>query len=57
MAIVLIGLYGFLYMTLKAENFALLAGALGLWVTLASIMFLTRRIDWYATQQRDSAAP
>lgn len=47
MAGILTGLYGFLYMTLKAETFALLAGALGLWLTLAIVMFLTRRIDWY----------
>jgi inner membrane protein len=48
MALILAGLYAFLYMTLKAETYALLAGALGLWVALAVIMFLTRRIDWYA---------
>ncbi len=47
MAFVLVALYSFLYMTLNAETYALLAGALGLWLTLAIIMFLTRRIDWY----------
>jgi inner membrane protein len=47
MALVLAALYSFLYMTLRAETYALLAGALGLWATLATIMFLTRRIDWY----------
>ncbi|MDX1507372.1 MAG: cell envelope integrity protein CreD [Woeseiaceae bacterium] len=40
-------LYLFLYMTLKAETYALLAGAIGLWITLATIMTVTRRIDWY----------
>ncbi len=44
---VLLLLYSFLYMTLKAENFALLAGTIGLWVSLGAIMYLTRRIDWY----------
>ena len=48
---VLLLLYGFLYMTLQAETYALLAGALGLWATLAIIMFLTRRIDWYAMSE------
>ena len=48
MAVVLAGLYAFLFMTLKAATYALLAGALGLWVALAVVMFLTRRIDWYA---------
>ena len=45
---VLFALYAFLYMTLKAESYALLAGSLGLWAALAVTMFLTRRIDWYA---------
>jgi len=47
MTIVLLLLYGFLYMTLKAENYAMLVGAIGLWVSLAATMYLTRRIDWY----------
>ena len=47
MALVLGLLYCFLYLTLNAETYAMLAGAIGLWVTLAVIMYLTRRIDWY----------
>ena len=55
-------LYGFLYLTLSAENFALLAGAIGLWVALALIMYLTRRIDWHdkagdVTGQRPVSTP
>jgi inner membrane protein len=41
-------LYGFLYVVLKREDFALLLGALGLFVILAVIMYATRKIDWYA---------
>lgn len=48
MALILSGLYSFLYMTLKAESYALLGGAIGLWATLAVVMYLTRRIDWYS---------
>jgi inner membrane protein len=44
---VLFVLYCFLYMTLTAETYALLAGSIGLWAALAMIMYLTRRIDWY----------
>lgn len=40
-------LYGFLYLLLRAEDAALLAGSLGLFTMLAIVMFLTRRIDWY----------
>ncbi len=48
MASVLGLLYAFLYMTLKAESYALLVGAIGLWAALAAVMWTTRRIDWYA---------
>jgi inner membrane protein len=40
-------LYGVLYLTLRAENYAMLAGSIGLWITLGLIMYLTRRIDWF----------
>jgi len=43
----LVGLYGFLYLTLNAENYAMLAGSIGLWMILGLVMYLTRGIDWY----------
>jgi inner membrane protein len=51
--LMLICLYGFLYLILRAENFALLAGSLGLWVSLGIVMYLTRRIDWHRWGRRD----
>ena len=51
---ILVLLYGFLYMTLKAESFALLTGAIGLWAALATIMWVTRNIDWYGYAERDA---
>ena len=54
MAGILLVLYSFLYLTLNAETYALLAGSLGLWVTLAMIMYLTRRIDWFAKTALDN---
>jgi len=47
-AALLAALYGFLYVTLRAEDYALLFGALGLFVVLAAFMFLTRRVDWFS---------
>lgn len=44
---VLAALYGFLYMTLQAENYAMLFGSIALWVALAAVMYLTRNINWY----------
>jgi inner membrane protein len=52
MAALLTGLYLFLYLVLQAEDYAMLAGALGLWIILASIMFLTRHVDWYRARVR-----
>lgn len=40
--------YGFLYVLLVNEDFALLLGAIGLFLALAGIMRATRRVDWYA---------
>ena len=54
-AVVLALLYAFLYLTLKAESLALLAGALGLWAALAAVMWVTRHIDWYAYARPDPA--
>lgn len=40
-------LYAFLYLLLRLEDYALLAGSLGLFVALAAVMLLTRRVNWY----------
>lgn len=40
-------LYGYLYSLLVNQDYALLAGSLGLFVMLAAVMYLTRRIDWF----------
>ncbi|MBN1268484.1 MAG: cell envelope integrity protein CreD [Kiritimatiellae bacterium] len=39
-------LYGYLYILLQLEDYALLLGSAGLFVILALTMYLTRRIDW-----------
>lgn len=43
----LTGLYGFLYTLLQMEDYALLMGSLGLFAILGTVMFVTRRINWY----------
>ena len=47
MAFLNILLYLYLYMALASEDMALLIGSLGLFVILAVIMLLTRKINWY----------
>ena len=39
--------YGFLFVTLRAEGFALLMGTLGLFGVRAAVMYATRGVDWY----------
>lgn len=41
-------LYGYLYVVLTNEDYALLIGSIGLFISLAFVMLITRRIDWYA---------
>ena len=41
-------LYAYLYIVLQLEDYALLMGSVGLFVILAAVMYLTRRINWYA---------
>jgi inner membrane protein len=41
------GLYTYLYVLLTNEDFALLVGSIALFVILATVMFVTRRIDWF----------
>jgi inner membrane protein len=47
----LAGVYTFLYITLRQQDYALLMGAIALFVLLGVVMYVTRKIDWYA---RDS---
>jgi inner membrane protein len=44
----LAGVYGFLYITLRQQDYALLMGAIALFVLLTLVMYVTRRVDWYA---------
>jgi inner membrane protein len=39
-------LYGYLYVLLMNEDYALLIGSIGLFAALAGVMFVTRRVDW-----------
>ena len=43
----LIALYGYLYLLLQMEEYALLSGSILLFIILGSVMLITRKIDWY----------
>jgi inner membrane protein len=40
-------LYGFLYLMVQSEDYALLGGSLGVLALIALTMYLTRDVDWY----------
>ena len=45
---VLIFLYAFVYILLQLEDYALFIGSTGLFIILATIMYLSRKVDWYS---------
>lgn len=51
----LAGLYGAIYILLSLEAYSLLIGSLLIFVALAGVMFVTRRLDWSATISRPKA--
>jgi inner membrane protein len=55
--IVVTSLYGYLYVLLKNEDYALLIGSVGLFVILGLIMFLTRRVNWYSAKMQEESLP
>ncbi len=40
-------LYGFIFVLLRLEDTALLVGSIGLFIILAIVMYVSRRINWY----------
>jgi inner membrane protein len=47
MASILTILYGFLFILLQMQDLTLLIGSAGLFIILSSVMYLSRKIDWY----------
>lgn len=52
MALTLTVLYGYLYVLLQMESLSLLSGAIGLFIALSIVLYVTRNINWY---QQESA--
>ena len=47
-ALELVLIYGFLFVILRLQDLSLILGTLGLFAALATVMYVTRNIDWYA---------
>ncbi len=48
LSVLMIALYGFLYILLQLQDYALLMGSIGLFIILSGVMYLTRKVDWYS---------
>ncbi len=46
-ALLLSGLYGFIYVLISLEDTALLVGSIALFIVVAIIMYVTRKVNWY----------
>ncbi len=47
-------LYGFIYILLQMEDYALLIGSIGLFIILGLFMFFSRKINWYKINSTSS---
>lgn len=56
-AALLAGVYGILYVVLRMEDYALLAGTATLFAALAAVMFFTRNVDWAGEAPGASESP
>ncbi len=53
MGLFLTVLYAYLYIILQQENMALLFGAVGLFVALAIVMYVLRKVNWYKNDEEN----
>ncbi|MTI21310.1 cell envelope integrity protein CreD [Fulvivirga sp. RKSG066] len=54
--IALSGIYFFIYVILQLQDFSLLVGSLGLFIALGTLMFLSRKVNWYNINPQTEAA-
>ena len=51
----LVVLYGYLYFVLQLEDYALLFGSLLLFALLATVMYLTRNVNWFEPAPKNTS--
>jgi len=57
LGLVMAALYGYFWVLLAAEDWALVLGTAGLFLILGLVMYLTRRVDWSAPGDGIAGAP
>ncbi len=56
-AVLLGAVHSVLFVVLRMEDFALIAGTATLFAALGAVMFFTRKVDWHAQEAGAAAAP
>ena len=52
----LVAIYGFIFILLQLEDYALLAGSIGVFIALAAVMYYSRSVDWYNLGERKQSS-
>ena len=53
LSIVLVLVYTYVFTILQLQDYSLLLGSVGLFITLATVMYLSRTVDWYSNLQEE----
>ncbi|MDU1891599.1 MAG: cell envelope integrity protein CreD [Dysgonomonas sp.] len=56
MGVFLSGLYIYLYIILQLESLSLLFGAIGLFIALAIVMYVLRKVEWYKKKDEEGSS-
>lgn len=55
LSLILAAVYIFIFTILQLQDYALLIGSIGLFVILAAVMFISRKINWYEAGNQEAA--
>jgi inner membrane protein len=48
LGLIMLIIYGFIFIIIQLQDYALLVGSIGLFIVLAVVMYISRKIDWYS---------
>lgn len=53
LTLLLVTIFGFVFVVLQQEDYALLLGSVGIFIALAVVMLYSRKVDWYNPQRKE----
>ena len=52
LGLIMLLVFGFMFALINEQDYALLFGSIGLFIVLALVMWVSRRIDWNGTREQ-----